>query len=44
MPRRWRPSAHLPEAVAHDFNNLLMGILGYTSLMLMKTEKNPSLL
>jgi PAS domain S-box-containing protein len=29
----------LAGGVAHDFNNLLMGILGYTSLMLMKTEK-----
>lgn len=30
----------LAGGVAHDFNNLLMGILGYTSLMLMKTEKS----
>ena len=30
----------LAGGVAHDFNNLLMGILGYTSLMLMKTDKN----
>jgi two-component system, cell cycle sensor histidine kinase and response regulator CckA len=29
----------LAGGVAHDFNNLLMGILGYTSLMLMKTDK-----
>jgi len=29
----------LAGGVAHDFNNLLMGILGYTSLMLMHTEK-----
>jgi two-component system, cell cycle sensor histidine kinase and response regulator CckA len=29
----------LAGGIAHDFNNLLMGILGYTSLMLMKTEK-----
>ena len=29
----------LAGGVAHDFNNLLMGILGYTSLMLMKTGK-----
>ncbi|HMK48615.1 MAG TPA: PAS domain S-box protein, partial [Thermodesulfovibrionales bacterium] len=28
----------LAGGVAHDFNNLLMGILGYTSLMLMKTD------
>ena len=30
----------LAGGVAHDFNNLLMGILGYTSLMLMKTDKD----
>jgi PAS domain S-box-containing protein len=30
----------LAGGVAHDFNNLLMGILGYTSLMLMKTDKS----
>ncbi len=30
----------LAGGVAHDFNNLLFGILGYTSLMLMKTDKN----
>lgn len=29
----------LAGGVAHDFNNLLMGILGYTSIMLMSTEK-----
>jgi signal transduction histidine kinase/DNA-binding response OmpR family regulator len=29
----------LAGGIAHDFNNLLMGILGYTSLMLMKTDK-----
>jgi PAS domain S-box-containing protein len=29
----------LAGGVAHDFNNLLMGILGYVSLMLMKTDK-----
>jgi two-component system, cell cycle sensor histidine kinase and response regulator CckA len=29
----------LAGGVAHDFNNLLMGILGYTSIMLMKTDK-----
>jgi two-component system, cell cycle sensor histidine kinase and response regulator CckA len=29
----------LAGGVAHDFNNLLMGILGYTSLMLMKTDR-----
>ena len=29
----------LAGGVAHDFNNLLMGIIGYTSLMLMKTDK-----
>jgi two-component system, cell cycle sensor histidine kinase and response regulator CckA len=29
----------LAGGVAHDFNNLLMSILGYTSLMLMKTDK-----
>lgn len=29
----------LAGGVAHDFNNLLLGILGYTSLMLMKTDK-----
>ena len=30
----------LAGGVAHDFNNLLMGIIGYTSLMLMKTDKS----
>lgn len=30
----------LAGGIAHDFNNLLMGILGYTSLMLMKTDKS----
>jgi len=30
----------LAGGVAHDFNNLLMGILGYTSLMLTKTDKS----
>jgi two-component system, cell cycle sensor histidine kinase and response regulator CckA len=30
----------LAGGVAHDFNNLLLGILGYTSLMLMKTDKD----
>jgi len=30
----------LAGGVAHDFNNLLLGILGYTSLMLMNTDKN----
>ncbi len=30
----------LAGGVAHDFNNLLMGILGYTSLLLMKTEES----
>jgi two-component system, cell cycle sensor histidine kinase and response regulator CckA len=29
----------LAGGVAHDFNNLLMGILGYTSLMLMKIDE-----
>ncbi len=29
----------LAGGIAHDFNNLLMGILGYTSLMLLHTEK-----
>jgi two-component system, cell cycle sensor histidine kinase and response regulator CckA len=29
----------LAGGIAHDFNNLLMGILGYTSLMLLKSEK-----
>jgi signal transduction histidine kinase/DNA-binding response OmpR family regulator len=29
----------LAGGIAHDFNNLLMGILGYTSLMLMKIDK-----
>jgi two-component system, cell cycle sensor histidine kinase and response regulator CckA len=29
----------LAGGVAHDFNNLLMGILGYTSLILLHTEK-----
>jgi CheY-like chemotaxis protein len=29
----------LAGGVAHDFNNLLMGILGYTSIMLMRTDK-----
>jgi|WetSurMetagenome_2_1015567.scaffolds.fasta_scaffold37398_2 CheY-like chemotaxis protein len=29
----------LAGGIAHDFNNLLMGILGYTSIMLLKTEK-----
>lgn len=28
----------LAGGIAHDFNNLLMGIQGYTSLMLLKTE------
>ncbi|HMK48928.1 MAG TPA: response regulator, partial [Thermodesulfovibrionales bacterium] len=28
----------LAGGIAHDFNNLLMGILGYTSIMLLKTE------
>jgi two-component system, cell cycle sensor histidine kinase and response regulator CckA len=28
----------LAGGIAHDFNNLLMGILGYTSLMLLDTE------
>ncbi|MCK9364779.1 MAG: PAS domain S-box protein [Syntrophales bacterium] len=28
----------LAGGIAHDFNNLLMGILGYTSLMLLKTN------
>ncbi|MCJ7601216.1 MAG: response regulator [Desulfobulbaceae bacterium] len=30
----------LAGGIAHDFNNLLMGIMGYTSLMLMKTDKS----
>jgi PAS domain S-box-containing protein len=30
----------LAGGVAHDFNNLLMGIQGYTSLILMDTDKN----
>jgi PAS domain S-box-containing protein len=29
----------LAGGIAHDFNNLLMGIQGYTSLMLLKTEQ-----
>jgi two-component system, cell cycle sensor histidine kinase and response regulator CckA len=29
----------LAGGIAHDFNNLLMGILGYTSLMLLKIDK-----
>lgn len=30
----------LAGGIAHDFNNLLMGIQGYTSLMLLDTEKS----
>ena len=30
----------LAGGIAHDFNNLLTGILGYTCMMLMKTEKS----
>jgi two-component system, cell cycle sensor histidine kinase and response regulator CckA len=30
----------LAGGVAHDFNNLLMGILGYTSIMLLDIKKN----
>lgn len=30
----------LAGGIAHDFNNLLMGIQGYASLMLLKTDKN----
>jgi two-component system, cell cycle sensor histidine kinase and response regulator CckA len=30
----------LAGGIAHDFNNLLMGILGYTSLMLLETESD----
>ncbi len=30
----------LAGGIAHNFNNLLMGILGYTSLMLLKTDEN----
>ena len=30
----------LAGGIAHDFNNLLMGIQGYTSLMMLKTEKS----
>ncbi len=30
----------LAGGIAHDFNNLLMGIQGYTSLMMLKTDAN----
>jgi len=30
----------LAGGIAHNFNNLLMGILGYTSLMLLKTDEH----
>ena len=32
----------LAGGIAHDFNNLLMGILGYTSLILLHTDKDDS--
>ncbi len=38
--RKMEAIGKLAGGIAHDFNNLLMGILGYTSLMLMKTEKS----
>jgi len=37
--RKMEAIGTLAGGIAHDFNNLLMGILGYTSLMLMKSEK-----
>lgn len=36
--RKMEAIGTLAGGIAHDFNNLLMGILGYTSLMLMKAD------
>jgi PAS domain S-box-containing protein len=36
--RKMEAIGTLAGGIAHDFNNLLMGILGYTSLMLMKID------
>ncbi len=38
--RKMEAIGTLAGGIAHDFNNLLMGILSYTSLMLMKTDKS----
>jgi len=38
--RKMEAIGTLAGGIAHDFNNLLTGILGYTYLMLMKTEKS----
>jgi two-component system, cell cycle sensor histidine kinase and response regulator CckA len=38
--RKMEAIGTLAGGIAHDFNNLLMGILGYTSLMLLKTDNN----
>ena len=37
--RKMEAIGTLAGGVAHDFNNILMGILGYTSLILIHTEK-----